>query len=174
MADTYRAKVSNIVFGSGKSLIALWNGAGSADILKVNRIYFINNQVGIALGTGVLVELRLAMITTHTTSIKIFPQKLRTSAADLDANVVASSGSTVTEATQKLRRILWSGDEPSQAELNTDTLGLIPNFNIIWDTGYNSTVLEPITLNASQGVHVVCSTSTTATYMGDIIMEFTK
>jgi hypothetical protein len=174
MAATYRLKASNNIFGLNKSMISLWNGAGSTDILKVNRITLLNNQIGIPVGTGVLVALELRLITVHTVGTKLFPQKLRLASPDLDANVVASMGATVTESAQVLRRVLWSGDEPQQPEVNLDTLSLFSNFTTIWDTGYNSTQLEPITLNASQGIHIKCVTSTTATHMGDIIMEFTK
>lgn len=173
MAATYRVQANNIIYGNGKSLLALWNGAGSTDILKVNRIYFLNNQVGVAAGTGILVTLHLTMITAYTGSARVFPTKLKTASSNLNSNVVASTGATVTEASQVLRRVVWSGDEPSTSELTTDTLQLIPNLNIIWDSGYVDTNTEPLTLNASQGVHVKCNTNTTATHMGTIIMEFT-
>jgi len=172
MAATYRVKASNVVFGSGKSLLALWNGAGSANVLKVNRIWLLNNQVGTAAGTGVIIELQIVLITAHTASNKILPVKMVQTSAALDVNVACSSGATVTESSI-FRRVSWSGDEPAQSELTTDTLQLIPSLNLVWDAGYVGSGLEPLTLNASQGVHVKCVTATTATYMGDIIIEFT-
>ncbi len=173
MAATYRVIASNVIFGNGKSMIALWNGSGSADVLKVTRIYFLNNQVGVAAGTGVLITLHLTMITAYTGATKLFPVKLKQASSDLDSNVVASFGATVTEATPVLRRIVWSGDEPAQSELHMDTLQLIPDLNIVWNSGYGDSNIEPLVLNASEGVHVKCTTNTTATYMGDIIIEFT-
>lgn len=174
MAATYRVIASNVVFGNGKSMIALWNGSGSADVLKVTRIYFLNNQVGVAAGTGILIILHLTRITAYTGATKLFPVKLKQTSSDLDSNVAASFGATVTEASTVLRRVIWSGDEPQQSELHMDTLELIPDLNVIWDSGYGDSNIEPLVLNASEGVHVKCTTNTTATHMGDIIIEFTK
>lgn len=173
MAATYRAMASNVVFGNNKSMIALWNGAGSADILKVNRIWVLNNQVGSAAGTGVLITLELRKITAYTGATKIFPVKLKKTSSDLDSNVAASFGATVTDATELLRRLIWSGDEPAQSELTTDTWQLLQNINCIWNTGYYDTNTEPLVLNASEGIHVKCATSTSATFLGNVIIEFT-
>ncbi len=173
MAATYRLKAQNVVFGTNKSMVSLWNGSGSTDILKVNRIYLLNNQVGVAAGTGVLVQLELRLITAHTSVQRLFPFKLKQSSPDLHANVIGNTGATVTDSSL-FRRIIWSGDEPSQNELNTDTFQLIPSLNLIWDSGYVGSGIEPITLNANQGIHLKCITATTATFLGNCIIEFTK
>lgn len=172
MAATYRVSASNIVFGNNKSMIALWNGAGSADVLKVCRIWILNNQVGTAAGTGIFITFELRLITAYTGATKLFPIKLKKTSANLDANVVCSAGATVTDDSM-FRRIFWSGDEPAQSELTTDTWQLLPNLNLVWNSGYVDSIIEPITLNASQGIHLKCTTNTTATFLGDCIIEFT-
>lgn len=172
MADTYTLRGSNIAFNTGKSMISIWNGAGSSDILKVNRIICLNNQVGVAAVTGTLAELHLKRITAHTTGTLLIPQKNRIAAATLHANVICSTGATVTESSL-FRRVLWSGDEPASSEYQLDTLQLLPNWNIIWDSGYVGSGVEPLTLNASQGITLRCNSTTTVGFM-DIIIEFTK
>lgn len=172
MADTYTLRGSNIAFNTSKSMISLWNGAGSTNILKVNRIILLNNQVGVAAVTGTLVELHLKLITAHTTGTLLFPQKNKTAAASLHSAVVCSTGATVTEATGVYRRILWSDDEPATSEYLTDTFQLLPNWNTIWDSGYVGSGIEGLTLNASQGITLRCQSTTTVGNM-DIIIEFT-
>lgn len=173
MAATYRIKASNVIFGNNKSMIALWNGAGSTDILKVNRIWILNNQVGTPAGTGILITLNLNLISAYTVGTKIMPLKMKLTSSNLHANVAASHNATVTETSTVLRRIIWSGDEPAQSENSSDTWQLLCNLNCVWDAGYVGSNIEPITLNASEGLHIKCATNTTATYMGDIIIEFT-
>lgn len=172
MAATYIVKGYNIAVNTSKSMISIWNGAGSTDILKINRIWLQNNQVGVAAVTGTLIEFHLKLITTHTTATKLFPLKRKLTSANLHSAVVCSTGATVGESSL-FRRIIWSGDEPATAEYNMDTIGILPNMNLVWDAGYVGSGLEPITLNASQGITLRCQSTSTVGVM-DIMVEFTK
>lgn len=170
MAATYRVMAKEVVLGNGKSLLALFNGGGSADILKVDRIWLLNNQIPVF--TGILTIMELRLITAHTTGTLVLPTKNVLSSANLDVNVIASTGATVTE-TNLFKRIIWSADEPGQNENNMDSLELLTTINVIWDSSYVDTRLEPLTLNAGQGIHIKCATNTTASNIGTIVMEFT-
>jgi len=170
MAATYRVIGREILLGANKSLLALFNGVGSSNVLKVNRIWLLNNQL--AAITGILVTLELRLITAHTIGTLVTPAKSKLASPNLDANVVSSMGATVTE-TSLFRRIVWSADEPAQTENTMDTLELMPSINIIWDSGYSGSSVESLILNAGQGVHIKCVTSTVASNLGNIIMEFT-
>lgn len=172
MAATYTLKGYNLGLNTSKSMISIWNGAGSTDILKINRIWLMNHQVGVAAVTGALVELHLKLITTHTTGTLLFPLKRISTSPNLHSAVVCSTGATVGESSL-FRRIIWSGDEPTSSEYNMDTFGVIPNMNLVWDAGYVGSGIEPITLNASQGITLRCQSTVTVGVM-DIMIEFTK
>jgi hypothetical protein len=44
MADTFTAAATGATFASNKSMLGLFNGAGSGRVLRVYRIWCLNNQ----------------------------------------------------------------------------------------------------------------------------------
>ncbi len=170
MADTYRAVFPAITFGNLKSMAGLFNGGASTKVLRILRIWALNNQT--AAVTGVLVNLELRKITALSGGTAISPRKMDSNNADLDAAVYAAHGGTATDS-DLLKKYLWSNDEPAASAATTDEWETIIALNVLWDAGFRDTSMQKYTLRAGEGIHLKCVTNTTVGNM-DIVIEFTQ
>jgi len=119
-------------------------------------------------------EIRAITGLTVGSGAAVTPVKHDTANAALDANVVMFTGGTVSGESATLIRLLgWAKNEPVVRRGSLDTAQVLIPLGVIWDTGYGSTVLQPLTLREGEGVHIKCTTNETVGTM-DIRMEFTQ
>ena len=120
--------------------------------------------------TGVLTNLEIRKLTAATggTTITAAPHDTSNS---LSASVICATNASVT-STDVYRRILWSTDEPTaNTTMSVDEFQCFLPFANVWNMGYGDTSVEPITLNANEGVGLI-NTGAVAGQC-DIVIEFT-
>lgn len=156
-------------FRPTKNMISLFNSSGSAKIIKVWKVWVLNNQ-SVAL-TGVISELRLYRVTAIGGGAALTPVKHNTNISSLPPEIIAMEGATCL-LSSLLRRCAWSTDEPVATESNADVVELNPVWNTIWDVPIGSTQIEPLTLNEGEGVSVYFNTNSSVG-QADFFINFT-
>jgi len=170
MAATFTLAAVGATFANGKHMASLFNGSGSGRVLRVYRVWLLNNQV--ASVTGVLTTLALRRTSAQSGGTSITPTKHDTASTSLPAQVLSATGATVTNTGDvQLRTIVWSNDEPVAGGASSDELKCLAPLNCIWDSTGDSNI-EPITLREGQGVTLHHS-GTTAVGLCDVFFEFT-
>jgi|GEM_PF-4763167 len=154
--------------GNGKSMLSLLNGAGSDVIVRIRKI-FIRNVTTSAI-TGVLANLEVFRITGHSSGNVLTPVEMDTNQA-LDSDVTARSAASISGEGALLDSFNFSSDELASGGtgLEDSQQSLGQHFPVyIADIDQ----MAPITLRASQGIHVKCQTNTTVGAF-DVIFYFT-
>jgi hypothetical protein len=171
MAATFSALATAVTWStSAKTMLSLWNPAGSGKIIKVYRIWISSAQT--AAVTGVIAPVQINRITAFTQATAITPIAYDTNDAAL-STIVAGSATTVTSSTV-FRRFQFSTDEPSVGTaVTSDEYQVLVPLSLHWDCGYGSSILEPITCNEGQGVAIVTAGIASATGSADFRIEFT-
>jgi hypothetical protein len=170
MAETHTLTVQGTAFASNKSLLSLFNGAGSGRVLRVYRVWALNHQT--AGVTGVMTALELRRITASSGGTAQTAIKHDTNSATLAAQITAATGPTDT-VDALFRRVLWSADEPAVGSGTNDELECLPANGLIWDAGYADTNVEPIVLREGQGVSLR-QPGANAIGVIDVMIEFTN
>jgi hypothetical protein len=168
MAATYTAYSKGTVFAANKCLISVFNGASSPVIVKPYRIYVLNNQYSAVTGVLTNLEIRKLSAASGGTTITASPHDTSNS---LNVNVTCATNATVTP-TDLYRRVMWSTDEPAgNATMTVDEFQCILPFGNVWNMGYGDANVDPIVLNADEGLGVI----NTGAVVGqcDIWIEFT-
>lgn len=170
MAATFTLAAIGATFANGKHMCSLFNGVGSGRVLRLYRVWILNNQT--AAVTGVLTTLGLRRTSAQSGGTVITPTKHDSASSNLPAQVLAATGATVTNTSAvEYRRFMWSNDEPAAATGSSDELECFVPLNNIWDSTGDANV-EPITLREGEGVTLHHS-GTTAVGLCDIFFEFT-
>lgn len=158
MAATFVARASAITFAATKSMLSLWNGAGTARVIRAYLLYMFNsNTTGV---TGVLTTMQLRRITASSSGTSVTPVKFDTNSSNLDANTTSAYGATVT-GSDIFRSFIWSNEEPTTIGSGYNNLELLVPFAEWGRYGVDSSNLEPIVCRASQGVDIYHSGSST-------------
>lgn len=170
MAQTYTAAAIGTAFGNNKSMLAIFNGSGSGRIIRVYRVWVLNNQT--AAVTGVLTTWTLRRSSAQSAGTAITPTKHDTTSESMPAQVAIATGATVTQTSDvAFRAWVWSNDEPAASSATSDELECLIPLNCVWDSTGDSNI-EPIVLRETQGLDVRHSGSS-AVGIADIFMEFT-
>ena len=171
MAQTYTAAITGATFGNGKSMASLFNGTGSGQILRLYRIWVLNNQT--AAVTGVLTTFSIRRTSAQSGGLAVVPVKHDSNSANLDAAIACATGATVTNtaSTTDLRRWMWSNDEPSVSSATSDEFECLVPLNCVWDSTGDANI-EPLVIREGQGISVT-HTGTTTVGLCDIFLEFT-
>lgn len=170
MAQTYTLSATSTILTANRSLLAVFNASGSGRVVRVYRVWILNNQfISIA---GVIGFLELRRITAASGGQTFPPKKHVSSSENFPAQVTTGTGMAVTTSDLFLRR-LWISDEAvaSASATDVDAMELKYPLNIIWDTGYNDTNIEPIVCREGQGLSLQNITSTVG--QADVFMEVT-
>jgi hypothetical protein len=170
MAQTYTLSATAVTLAANKSLLAVFNASGSGRIVRVYRIWILNNQfISIA---GVIGFLEIRRITAASGGQTFTPNKHVSSSESFPAQVTTGTGMTVTTS-DLFGRVLWVSDEAVASATTTDkdAMQLISPLNVVWDTGYNDSNIEPIVCREGQGVSLQNITSTVG--QADVFMEVT-
>lgn len=174
MAATFRAVATGVTWSTAnKCMLKVFNAAGSGVVLRVYRVWVLNNQT--AAVTGVLPPFTLTRTSTvGSGGTAVTPVKHDTNSTNLPAQVTSSYADTVLPTIDAtFRKAIFSSDEPAVGGMTTDEFeGIVP-FNIFWDGGYQDTNVEPIVLREGFGVMVYTLATTGGAGNADIIIEFT-
>jgi hypothetical protein len=171
MAETHTLAAIGATFASNKSMCALFNGSGSGRVLRVYRVWVLNNQT--AAVTGVLTTWTLRRTTAHSGGTSITPTKHDTNSTNLAAQILAGTGNTVTLSSDvALRAWVWSNDEPAASTGTSDEFETLIPLNCVWDSTGDSNI-EPIVLREGQGISVHHAGSS-AVGLCDVFVEFTN
>lgn len=172
MAATFTAIQAGVTFASGKHMLSLFNGSGSGVVLRLYRIWVLNNQT--AGVTGVLTTFELRRSTAQSGGTTVTPIKHDTSSGALPAQVLCAHGASPTASgTDLFRKWMWSNDEPAVSAAVNDELECIPNLMEFWNSGYGDTNVEPMVLRETFGATIL-HTGSSAVGNCDPIMEFTS
>lgn len=169
MAATWTATGPAVTFASAKSMLDVWNGAGSARIVRAYRYAIWNNQV--AAITAALTAMQIRRITAASSGTAVTPVKHDTSSGALDANNTCGYNRTVT-GSDIFRRFLWLTEEATTTgvtQANWEVM--VPNTQIYLPTA-GDTNLEPITCRASQGTDIY-NAGSAAVGTADLEITFT-
>lgn len=170
MANLYTVAAIGATFRPFKNMVTLFNGSGSGKVLKIWKIWVLNNQtVGV---TGVLGSLELRYITATSGGGALTAVKHNSGIPTLPSQIVASEGATNTLSTAIFRKMNWSTDEPLATVSSMDEIALNNTWGELWSTPFNSSDLEPITLNEGEGI-CICFNTNSSVGLADFFMEFT-
>jgi hypothetical protein len=170
MSATFTLSGIGVTFGNAKHMLSLFNGNGSGRVLRVKRVWMLNNQTtGV---TGVLTTMALRRTSAQSGGTSIAPTKHDTDSTSLPAQVLAAAGATITNtADVEFRKWMWSNDEPAFSSAVNDELECIVPLNCIWDSTGDADI-EPIVLREGQGL-TVQHVGTSAVGLADFFIEFT-
>lgn len=170
MAQTYTASAIGATFANNKSMLGIFNGSGSGRIVRVYRVWVLNNQTtGV---TGVLTTWALRRTSAQSGGTSITPTKHDTTSESMPAQVLVATGGTVTlTGDVSFRNWVWSNDEPAVSSGTSDEFETLVPLNCVWDSTGDTTI-EPITLREGQGISVHHSGSS-AVGVADVYIEYT-
>lgn len=170
MAKTYTASAIAAAFGSNKSMLGIFNGAGSGRVIRIYRVWCLNNQT--AAVTGVLTTFALRRSSAQSAGTTIVPVKHDTASETHPAQILVATGATVTNtADLAMRTWVWSNDEPSASTGTSDEFECLVPLNCVWDSTGDANI-EPIVLRPGEGIDVRHSGSS-AVGVADVFIEYT-
>jgi hypothetical protein len=169
MANLYTVAAIGATFRPFKNMITLFNGVGSGKIIKVWRVWLLNNQT-VAV-TGILTSIELRLVTSISGGGALTPTKHNSSLSSLPPQIVAAEGAICT-LSSLFRRLLWSSDEPAATVSSVDELAVIPKWSTFFENSITESIIEPIVLNEGQGVSLYFNTNS-AVGQADFFIEFT-
>lgn len=168
--QTHTAGFIGPVFASNKSMAAIFNGVGSGRIVRIQRVWMLNNQT--AGVTGVLTTCNIRRTTTQTGGTAVVPVKHDSNSATLAAQIAVATGATVTLTGVEMRRWMWSSDEPAASTGTSDEFQCLVPLNCVWDST-GDVDIEPIVLREGEGISVH-QPGANAIGLVDIFIEFTS
>jgi len=168
MADTFTAYLRDVTVAPNKSLLTLFNGAGSGRALKIARIQCLNSSP--TARAGVITNFDIRLVSASAGGTAVVPTAHLPTQTALPAEVLLATGATDT-VTDLLRRFMWSTDEPAASSLTIDEIQTIPAFCTVWDLGYQDLTVPKLILREGQGVALRQSGSGTVGLV-DVRFEF--
>lgn len=168
--QTHTAGFIGPAFANNKSMAAIFNGSGSGRIVRIQRVWMLNNQT--AGVTGVLTTMNIRRTSAQSAGTAVVPVKHDTASSTLPAQVLVATGATVTLTGVELRRWMWSNDEPAVSSGTSDEFECLVPLNLVWDATGDSDI-EPLVLREGEGVSIHHPGST-AVGICDIFVEFTS
>jgi hypothetical protein len=152
-------------------MLTIWNGSGSGRIVRVKRVWVLNNQT--AGVTGVLTTFELRRISNSSGGSAGASVKHDSNSEAIPAQITITSGATDTlTGDPALMKFMWSNDEPAASTLTNDETECIPVLSCVFDAATGDADLEPLVLRETQGLSVR-HTGSSAVGIADVIVEFT-
>lgn len=148
MAETWIANTQAVTYAANKYMFDIFNTSASAKYVRLYRVHQFNNQTSSI--TGVLNTIQMWLCgTAPTGGTGVTPVPMDTTNAALDGGTTVGFNRTCTDTTL-LRQLVHSGDEPTVATLDWDSLQCTVPFSAIWEVGYGDANVQPFTMRASQ------------------------
>lgn len=181
MAATYTALITGVAHSTAnKVYLQIFKDATPAVAVRIYRIWAINAQT--AAVTGVLPIIIVA--STSTAASAGSPSTVTLAKHDTTSTTYTSgaggwtfnSGNTTNGTiVNTYRRLTYSSDEPATGTFKVDNFYAMPNTALLWDAGYGTSTLEPLTLPASTAGGIMIYSAGIASAAGtcDIAVEMT-
>lgn len=173
MAQTYIVRASAVTFANNKHMITAWNGSGSGRVVRISRIWFVNEQTSNV--TGVITRLFLYKMTADgTNGTTLTPVKYDTSSENVPAQIIFRTNPTtgITYSTSTLyRSFCFSTDEYGVGDATIDGVETFPAIMLVWDVGYGESNTDFLTLREGEGVTLFNTPGAAGTC--NIALEFT-
>lgn len=143
-------------------MIAVVNLASSGVVVRVYRIWAVNNQTA-AVTNGPVTPIQVSRVTTaQTTQAGITGTAITPVAHDTTNTALTNKVACYTNATTNmsavasstLRRVCLTVDEPATTVLTPDEFWCFPCIAEIFNTGHRDSNVEPITLRPGEGLEV--------------------
>jgi hypothetical protein len=152
-------------------MIGILNGS-TTHILKLRRVWALNIQTGTPTGVICQFDLRFRSATaTWGSPTSVSPVTHDTTNGALASCTAGHAGTPAGGTEYTFRRYIWSSDEPAVSSATSDELECIVPFNLLWDSGYGDSNVQPITLRQDQMVYIYNVSG--AAGAADFIFEFT-
>lgn len=171
MANIYTISApGTLLYPVNRCVLGVYNGIGSGKIVRVYKIWALNNQT-VAV-TGIPLQFELRKLSTGSGGTPLAPIKHDSSSPSLPAQIVASQNMSYTSS-NLLRRVPWSCDEPVSYTANTiDEIETVPSFNVWWECSYTEANVQPLVLREGEGLGILQKTANTVS-VADFFMEVT-
>jgi hypothetical protein len=164
MANTWTARTAGVVaFGSNKSMLSIVNLVGSGVVVRVYRIWALNNNTA-AVSNGPITPVQISRVTTAATTTAgitgtaITPVAHDTNNTDITNKVAchtnASGANFVVVPDSIYRVVLLTVDEPATTVLTPDEYWCFPKLAEIFTVGYRDSNAEPNVLRPGEGIEV--------------------
>lgn len=172
MAQTFTAYYPGITFAASKNMGAVLN-SHATEVLKIRRIGLLNAQT--AAVTGVLCQLEVRGYFAGGVSLTAPTAITPTSHDSTNTNPTTATyghAGTIAGTATTFRRVFWSSDEAAISTATLDELETLVPLNIVFDSGYGDSNVQPMTLRTTQ-MGMVFNTTGAAGLL-DTWIEFTK
>jgi hypothetical protein len=170
MANTWHFAQQSVAYAVNRDMGNVFNGAASARVIRVYRMWLLNNQIVSVAGQMNFIE--VWRNTAAAGGTPVTPVAHDPSDSALDGNTTAGYGQTVTNGAQ-LRRLLSQNDEPTVSTLDMDSLLTLLPYAEIWNSGYADTNIKPLTCPIGSSIGYGIKSVTTAVGTADVEIEFT-
>jgi hypothetical protein len=172
MAQTWTVLYSAVTFAAAKNMGGIRN-AHASELIKIRRVGLGNSQTAAVVGVVCLLNLNVyhagsPNITGGTAVVPVSHDSTNT----LPASAIYVHNGTIAGTAQTMKRVFWSSDEPAISTAGNDELETFVPLNIVWDAGYYTTEVQPLTLRQNQ--QYLTLNSTGAVGLLDSWIEFTK
>jgi hypothetical protein len=149
--DTWFALADAVVFAANKQHISLFNASGSANSIRIKKLFIINNSL--ASVTGVACRFDVKQISALSVGTAVTPLSADSGQVALPAQITCKTGATVTEGA------LWfpitvANDEVGATQAFPSSQ-LMAGFNWVPE----GSEIKEITLNEGEGITVKQITS---------------
>lgn len=177
MAQIYTISSPGTSLITGKCLLGIYNSVGSGRVIRLYKIWTLNNQTQAPTTVSIL-QLDLYRFTTGSGGIAVNPVKHDSTNENIPAQIVTSTGMNYT-LDVKLKSRTWSTAAPGAAGVtHIHELETVPSLNMLHDASasYNTswTQNKPIVLREGYGAGLISFVPGLAGINGavDCLMEF--
>lgn len=175
MAATYTAYAASVTLpttATNTTLLALYNLQKTKSIY-ISRIWMINT--GTTVVTGVYQTLTLGKFTiapATTTAVALVKHDSSSTTLTAGTDYICVTKPTAITIVDILRNWPHDGDEYITNISKMGNLLGLPNFGLLWDSGYGDTNVKPLTLNYNEGVALNSAGVASGVGTVDVIFEF--
>lgn len=151
---TYYALADAVAFAASKSMISLYNAAGSGKLVVLKKLYLINLQLAAVTGVAVRQDLR-RFSAVHSAGTLVTPVSNDTANAAIPAGITVRTGATITQGSL-LFPLTFANDEVGATQA-FPSVQLQAGIN--WLPEGNE--VQEVRLREGEGINVQNITSTT-------------
>lgn len=164
---------NNQALAANKVMAYIQNNHAS-EVIKIWRCGLLNAQTAAVTGVICMLEARFCTAATFTGAATTgCTVQLHDTNNTAPTTYAYGTATTITPtASQPLRRVFWSSDEPKLTTAQNNELETVVPLNIIFDAGYGDTNVQPLTLRNGNCFYIVNTTG--AAGLLDVWIEFTK
>ena len=174
MAQTYTISTYSQL-GSNKTMLAIFNGAGSGRVIRVYKVWTIHNPLLAVTSTLTVLNLeRLSNVTGGNSLTSSVDRHDTTSESISSISQITITDSSTITASSTIRQIVWSANTPASigAQNTIGELQSIYSLMRVFEAGYYNANLEPLVLREGEGIGIRQPGANTNGFIESII-EFT-